>query len=88
MVWQSLIGAITGPIVSDVVAGVTGYLKERNELKQFEDMQAEVLEGWIFKIAIAVERELHAAGISKEVYENIMNAIKQVVEKEVDTRKL
>lgn len=81
---MNFLSIVTGPIVDGVLKG----LKEMRALKQFEAMQGEILEGWIYKIKIAVERELKAHRANHETYEAVMKAIDKVVEEEFDTRKL
>ena len=79
-----LINMIAGPIIDGVMKGI----QNMNALKQFERMQGEVLEGWIFRVQIAVERELKKANVSHEVYIKVAAAIDKFVTEEFDTTKL
>lgn len=81
---MNFLNLITGPIIDGVMAG----LKEMRALKQFEDMQGEILEGWVFKIKVAVERSLREADIRHDVYVKVMESIDKIVKEEFDTRKL
>ena len=82
--WQALLKPIVGSVVDGVVTGI----KEAADRRQIDRMQAEVLEGWLFKLKIAVERELREKDISHEVYKEVMAAIDAVVIAEFDVDKL
>ena len=79
-----LINLIAGPIIDGVLKG----LKEMRAAQQFEDMQGEILEGWMFHVKTEVERVLKANNVPFEVYEQVMNAINTVVDLQFDTKKL
>lgn len=81
---MSIIGFLVGPIINGVLKGMA----EMQKAQLHEDMQAEILEGWIFKIKIAVERELKASEVTHEVYLRIMEGIDKVVEEEFDTKRI
>jgi hypothetical protein len=81
---MSILGIIINPIINGVLKG----LAEMRALKQFEEMQAEILEGWAFKIKIAVERAAKKHNVPYEAYEEIINSINEVVEEEFDTRRI
>jgi hypothetical protein len=51
-------------------------------------MQAEVLDGWVFKIKVAIERELHKANVDHSVYVNVMAAVNKIVKEEFETDKI
>lgn len=81
---MSILGIIIGPIVSGVLEG----LQEIRAIKQFETMQAEILEGWIFKIKVEIEREARKHDLPFEAYSAIMAGIDKIVKEEFDTRQL
>lgn len=79
-------------ILESIVAGigtkVVEYLKDRGALIQFEKMQAEILEGWMFKIQIAIREEHQRHNVPHKVHKAVIERINAVVDKEFDTGKL
>lgn len=83
-------------IISSIVAGigdsiggkVIEYLKSHQEQVQFEQMQSEILEGWVYKIRIAIRDAHQKAGVSLEVHQEVMKVVEEVVAREFDTKKL
>jgi hypothetical protein len=75
-------------LINPIVKGVVSGIKELNEQKQYERMQAEILDGWIFKVKVAVERELHKHNADHKVYVDVVKAINKVVKEEFQTDKI
>lgn len=83
-------------MISGIIAGlgaaigkqVLAHLEDRRDRVQFELMQGEVLEGWLYKIRVAVRDELRRSDVPHYVYERVMERMDEVIEKEIDTRKI
>lgn len=81
---EKLLSFLTGPIIDGVLKGIA----EMRAIKQFEAMQAEVLEGWVFKMKVRIERALKKHDVKYEVYRSVMDSIDDVVKEEFDTRRI
>jgi len=84
MIISSMMTALGSAIGGQVI----DYLKTHQEQVQFEKMQGEILEGWVFKIRIAVRDEHRRQGVSLETHKAVMAKIEEVVRDEFDTTKL
>lgn len=81
---MNILSVLVDPIIKGVVSG----MKELQEQKQYERMQAEILDGWVFKIKVAIERELHKANVDHKVYVDVMAAVNKIVKEEFETDKI
>lgn len=84
MILSSLIAGVSNAIGGQVIA----YLKTHQEKVQFEKMQGEILEGWVYKIRIAVRDAHQRAGVDVATHREVMKAVEEVVEREFDSTKL
>lgn len=76
------------PIADALVKGMVAAMQEHHRLSKEESMQSEVLDGWIFKIKIEIERRLKARGCHFDVYKDVSDGIDKVVKEEVNTNKI
>ena len=83
-----IISSIAAVVAKTIGTQVIDYLKTHQEEVQFEKMQGEILEGWVFKIRIAVRDEHRRQGVSLETHKAVMAKIEEVVRDEFDTTKL
>lgn len=80
IMWMALLKPFGDSIVNGVISGV----KEYNNARQIDRMQAEILDGWLFKIKVAVERKLKEGEVDYETFKSVMDAIDAVVIAEFD----
>ena len=83
-----MIGSIVSMLAGSIGSQVLVYLKDNKALAQFERMQAEILEGWAFKIQIAIREEHRRLGISHEDHVKVMEQVQKIIKEEFDTRDL
>lgn len=83
-----IISSIVGMIAKGIGDQVVTYLKDRRAEVLFEDMQGEVLEGWMYKIKVAIRDEHRRHNVPHETHTKVMDAVEAVIQKEVDTSKL
>lgn len=81
---MNILDVLTGPIIKGVLEGV----KDMQAQQQYERMQAEILDGWVFKLKVAIERELHKANVPHQVYVDVMAAVNKIVKEEFETDKI
>jgi len=79
-IMASLGAAIGGQVIK--------YMKEHRKEQQLEIMQGEILEGWVYKIQIAVRDEHRKGGVPLETHKKVMDKIAEVVREEFDTTKI
>lgn len=80
----SIIASIGASIGSQVV----NYLKTHKEEVQFEKMQGEILEGWVYKITVAIRDEHRRNDVPLTVHNAVMDKVMEVVKNEFDSTKL
>ena len=83
-----MLNIITNAIGGVVAKSVLDYIKQHKEEVLMENMQAEILEGWIFKLSVAIEKEHVRQGVSHEAHVAVMAKFHEVVKQEFDTRRL
>lgn len=83
-----MLNLITSAIGGVVARSVLDYLAKHKADVLMENMQGEILEGWVYKLKIAIQEEHIRYGVSHQVHEHVIKRIDDVVEKEFDTRKL
>lgn len=83
-----MISGIVAAIASSIGGQVVKYLQEHRKEQLIENMQGEILEGWAYKIEVAVRDELRRNQVPYEVYESVTKEIRKVVSDEFDSTKL
>ena len=81
---MNFLGSLLAPFVKAIADGIT---QSRHD-QVFEEIQAEVLSGWLFRIKTAVRDTCRKRGIPIEDYSAIDAAISEVIDDNIDTKKL
>lgn len=84
MILSSIVNGVANAIGGQVI----GYLKEHAEAQQLERMQGEILEGWLYKIQVAIRDEHRRNNVPIEVHQAVMKKMEEVIKDEVDTTKI
>lgn len=83
-----ILGTIGKAIGGVVAESVLDYLKTRKADQLQEAMQGEILEGWLYKLQIAIREEHRRLGVTREVHEAVIKRFWEVADKEFDTKKM
>ena len=83
-----MLAGILATVGAAVGGQVIKYLQEQHKLSQFERMQSEVLEGWVYKLEIAVREGHMRNNVSPEIHKEVMKGFHRVVKKEIDSRNI
>lgn len=83
-----ILSTILNTIGASIGAQVVTYLKDYQEASQFERLQGEVLEGWVYKLSIAIRDEHRRNNVPHEVHKKVMEKFNEVVAQEFDSTKL
>ena len=83
-----IISSIAAVVAKTIGTQVIDYLKTHQEEVQFEKMQGEILEGWVYKIRIAIRDEHRRQGVDIETHRAVMTKVEEVVRDEFDSTKL
>lgn len=75
-------------LLTPFVKAIMDGIKQSRHDQAFEEVQAEVLSGWLHRIETAVQYTCRKRGISVEDYSAIAAAIAKVVDEHFDTKKL
>jgi hypothetical protein len=83
-----MIASIMAAVGSAIGGEVIKYLKEHAEKQQLERMQGEILEGWLYKIQVAIRDEHRRNNVPLEVHQKVMTKVEEVAREEFDTTKI
>ena len=81
---MNFLGSLLTPFVKAIADGI----KQSRHDQAFEEVQAEVLSGWLFRIKTAVRDTCRKRGVSLADYNAIDAAISEVINENIDTKKL